>query len=186
MDREINVVANPRIGQFLFNVPNNHSIVKSWPTKSVSFFLTGGASLLGNPDPMRRVKFYPLELEKYIDDTDGDKIARVRLDGFLSQPILLINGFWISRKAIIKYVSYIASGIHPLPASYVPSDEERAIAQIRRSVYFIGGVLNFDFEKFLPPRIDDAPHSNTCRNELMLFCSRFFPLSILLFHQTTQ
>jgi hypothetical protein len=36
----------------------------------------------------------------------------LRLDGFLSQKILCLNGEWVSRAATVKYIANVAHGVH--------------------------------------------------------------------------
>jgi hypothetical protein len=38
--------------------------------------------------------------------------ALVRIDGFLSQRVLCLEGNWCSREDVIKYLAHVASGVH--------------------------------------------------------------------------
>ena len=60
------------------------------------------------------------------------------------------------RKAVIEYVSYVASGIH---SGIAETDEEKTIDLIRRSAYFSNNTLNFDARGVFafPSPSDDPP-----------------------------
>jgi hypothetical protein len=36
----------------------------------------------------------------------------LRMDNFLSQPVLYFEGKWVSRREVIKYVAHIVRGVH--------------------------------------------------------------------------
>lgn len=129
VDRDITIVANPRIKRFLFDIPDTKEIVKALSGQQYGFFGTGGATVFGRD--MRKLLICPVEVEARIKDYNNERMVAVRLDGFCSQPVLFFGGHWISRQTVIKYVAYKASGIH---SQEPESEEDKILSHIRRAV----------------------------------------------------
>jgi hypothetical protein len=64
----------------------------------------------------------------------------VRVDNFLSQRVLYLHGDWVSRRAVLKYVANIASGVHSGNATEA---DDLLIESIRRNVTFVLANKNF-------------------------------------------
>jgi len=60
-------------------------------------------------------------------------VVKMRLDGFLAQPVLCFEGKWLSRGAVIKYVANIASGVHSGTAE---TEEEKSLSRVRRAMTY--------------------------------------------------
>jgi hypothetical protein len=127
VERDLTIVAAPRIGRFFFDAPDIKRIIKGEGKIPFAFFASGGAELFGIS-----VKCMILEegnFQRDFADFDPDKSIKLQLDGFLSQPVLCLDGQWIRRGSIIKYVANVASGVH----SGLPREPEDAIINnIRR------------------------------------------------------
>lgn len=117
IDRTLTTVAAPRIGKFHFNAPdlrrsNEPNLVAVVP--AVAPFERNMRSM----PPSSRLP------------------ARQKLDGFLSQRVLMYQGTWATRKNIIDYVAYVASGIHPSrpagQAGKMQTDVERMLDFVHR------------------------------------------------------
>lgn len=155
LDRELTIVASPRMGEFYLRAPNTLRLVSSWPMRAPGFFVTGGAPIFTMT--MHNIIMCPVEIEKFIDNSLKDSFVVLKLDGFLAQKVLYLNGHWINRKQVIKYVAYVAHGLHPKKATYEPTIEDAVIGQIRRSAYFIDKALSLQEGLFHPPDIDADP-----------------------------
>lgn len=156
LDRGLTIVAAPRMGGFFFRAPDTLKLINSWPKGAPGFFITGGATVYGMD--FHNIVMCPVEIEKYIDNSVKDSFVQLKLDGFLSQRVLYLNGGWVCRKDVIKYVAYVASGIHEKTSMYVADEVDRTISQIRRSAYFVNKVLSLQEGLFRHPPFDaDRP-----------------------------
>jgi hypothetical protein len=78
---------------------------------------------------------------KELFSVDVDTSVKLKLDGFLSQRVLMFQGEWASRRDVIKYMANIASGVHSStpsePAEVLLHKIQRGITYSQRTgVYF--------------------------------------------------
>jgi hypothetical protein len=111
IDRDITEVAAPRLGRFTFCAPNNNPFYASACKIPFSFFGSGGMEVFG-------VKFRSAILDlksptpRPPDYVDAMRTVELRLDGFLKQRVLCLEGQWVGRRDVIKYIANVASGVH--------------------------------------------------------------------------
>lgn len=134
VENDLQLVAAPRLGKFLVQEPDNHDVYKQL-TKGPRGFLSsagfdlGGGVIIGSvglfvdqvPPAPARSPTHPF----WVD---------VRVDNFLAQKVLYLDGEWVSRRAVLKYVANIASGVHSGTAK---EPDEITIENIRRKVAFV-------------------------------------------------
>jgi hypothetical protein len=133
VERDIASVAAPRIGRFMFSMPDNRIFYKAANEVSFTFFASGDTEVFG-------VKFrhaivdlnYPQAGRRHLGMVIPQRM-RTRLDGFMSQRVLCLNGQWVTRADVIKHVANVASGVHSGIATTL-ADE--TISRIRRSVWY--------------------------------------------------
>jgi hypothetical protein len=142
VERDLSLVAAPRIGKILLSAPDNKPYYKA--DAGYMFFTSGGADAFG-------AQFRSLRIRKGAHDPADreptpDKMIELSLDGFLSQRVLCLNGQWASRNSVIKYVANVTSGVH----SKTPTkDDEKLLSRLRCVVSYEPTVpptisLNFD------------------------------------------
>jgi hypothetical protein len=131
VERDLSDVAAPRIGRVFLPVPDNKPVLKAERDRPYAFFASGGVAVFGMY--LRAAIGEQAARPRELEDFDPDRTALVKLDGFLSQPVLCNQGTWFNRREVIKYVANIASGVHSDRAS---EPQEVALASIRRSVTY--------------------------------------------------
>jgi hypothetical protein len=127
IERALTIVAAPRIGRFQFDVPDNRQTNE----KGLVFYFMGGYQPQNIPHSAG-----PSSNQK------GSKMIKVRLDGFLSQRVLRFAGCWITRKQVLEFVAYSASGIHN-PASEPPSEVNQALGFLYKNSRLADQALEF-------------------------------------------
>ncbi|MER9032422.1 hypothetical protein [Mesorhizobium sp. M0674] len=133
VDRELAEIAAPRMGRILLSVPDNkpfYAIEKDAPFR---FFASGGAPLFGaRMRPLMARETSPAMREREMMLLNlTDATTQVRLDGFLAQKVICLNGAWASRQEVIKFVANLSSGAHTgLPKQPV----EVVLAKTRNAV----------------------------------------------------
>jgi len=101
IERSISMVAGPRIGRFLFTTLDN----KGEHLTKIVWYVAGGAPFGTKPGEPA----IPLDLvqrKKSLELTS----AKVRLDGFLNQPLFGLHGKLATRKDVIEYAAYSLHG----------------------------------------------------------------------------
>lgn len=137
VDRDLAIVASPRIGKITLLAPDNKPIYSHEKNNPPRLFVSGRAPVLGwhrmllvrsfrgaghiDNIPKERISPPNLDIERRI---------QLSLDGFLAQHVICFFGEWISRRAVIKYVANFASGAH---SSSAREREETILAHLRRS-----------------------------------------------------
>jgi hypothetical protein len=127
VERDITIVAAPRLGRFMFFAPDNKPFYSAGRKIPFTFFASGGMEVFG-------VKFRSTIVDLQISRPslgliDPERTIELRLDGFMSQHVLSLSGRWISRADVIKYVANVGHGVH----SGVPqTPTETIISRIRR------------------------------------------------------
>lgn len=106
---ELREVAAPRIGRI-------HILVKQlkpfWTDGDYTFFASLGANVFGIEfDCMRLGASKPAHVDP-LSSYNPDERIEVNVDGFCSQKVLCLQGDWITRGQVIKYVANVASGVH--------------------------------------------------------------------------
>jgi hypothetical protein len=131
---DISSLAPARIGCLNLHCPDNNQIYAVDRKTPFQFFGSGSAKdfevfgsyirALGVRDGMHPINY---------GDFEPHKLVLLSHEGFLSNKVLCLNGRWISRRSVIKYVANIASGVH----SGAPKDEtDTIISTIRNCVMY--------------------------------------------------
>jgi len=147
IDGDLRKIAVPRIGKIALLAPDNNPIYKSAESKKMMFFMSGRAPIFGAGCGaifawIQSAK-QPIQVPPDFDDL---KTVELRIENFLTQPVLYYRGAWVKRESVIKYVANFASGIH----SKTPiSEEEKLIARIRHanSLHMKDGGIQIDLAK---------------------------------------
>ena len=126
MEDDLLSIAAPRIGKILLISQDNTPIYRAESTEPFPFGCTLGATLFG-------AYFSAMIIEKNrfgrsIPNFNPDAKVLLRLESFLTQKVLCVWGQWISRRAVLKYMANIASGVH---SGSPQTGEELAIARAR-------------------------------------------------------
>ena len=165
VDDDLAKVAAPRIGKLLLDGPDNKPFYRVSEKKPYLLFVSGGnvalygliirASAIESGNDMTAVP-----------DFDPERRVAMRVDAFMAQPVLCMNGQWLTRRDAIKYVANVAGGVHSGAAI---SDEEVILSHIRRCGRYevVDGNfrLNFDAARLTsspvgpPPTFNYAPTS---------------------------
>lgn len=126
IDSDIAAIAPPRIGRFVFLAPDNRMDVRESKTKPYRFCATASVPV-GNISVANIGLLRGPATESH--SNASPKKIRLRIDEFLSQFVLCLEGTWINRKDTIKYAANISSGVH----SGAPKKEsEKLLRQLRR------------------------------------------------------
>lgn len=130
VDRDLSIIAAPRIGRIKLKAPNNKPIVKSNSKRPISFFGSGGVTVFGveiaccildrGAEPRPLPDFHPANT------------INLRLDGFLSQPVLCFRGEMVSRARTIEYVANIGSGAHSGSPETATTNKQNAYRTLSR------------------------------------------------------
>jgi hypothetical protein len=137
-------VAAPRMGRVKLLAPDNKPFYDAQTRLWYPFFASRGAKIFGirfeaialanaGKADRSRLDAQVAEATAFAKDYDPDRRIELRIDNFLAQPVLCYFRNWVSRKAAIKYIAHIASGVHSgAPAT----DEERLIERIRKACLY--------------------------------------------------
>jgi hypothetical protein len=112
----------------MFCAPDNSVFYAAAQKIPYSFFGSGGMEVFGV-----KLRSVILDLNSPTarppDYKDTLRTAEVKLDGFLKQRVLCLEGQWVGRGDVIKYIANVASGVHSgaRPATNV----DETIRQIR-------------------------------------------------------
>lgn len=84
-------------------------------------------------------------MSRNIPNFQPDAKVELSHDGFLRQNVLCLNGLWINRSEVIKYIANSVSGVH----SGMPSNQkEKNMALIRNAMRF--GLVDGDRKGTIP------------------------------------
>jgi hypothetical protein len=126
IDPTITAVAAPRMGRLNFRAPDNDAVYRAEAQNPYLFCLSGGgAETFGI---IFRAAMLPARL---VPDFDPQRSIDLRLDRFLSQNVLCLEGNWISRQSTIRYAANIAGGVH---SDSPKTQDDATLERIRRSV----------------------------------------------------
>jgi hypothetical protein len=123
VDRDIQLVASPRVGKIKIGTPDNSAYYKAAKKREIRFFGSGGTKIFGRG--LEAIFVWNMDYLGSFDvaarhsaQSAGLLEAALRkkidlpLDSFSKQNVLYLNGRWISRAKAIKYVANIGSGVH--------------------------------------------------------------------------
>ncbi|MBN8913746.1 MAG: hypothetical protein J0H65_17155 [Rhizobiales bacterium] len=142
VEGDIGTIAAPRIGRIKLRAPDNKEIYKLPAQLKVLFFYGGGASVFGfslssqlmlnagqatNPEAQGAV------VRDALSDYDPAGSIELRLDNFLSQRVLCWRGMWATRRAIIKHIANVASGVH---SGALATEDDAIIDKMRASAHY--------------------------------------------------
>jgi hypothetical protein len=109
---DLSSIAPPRTGRVKILGPDNNPIYRTASKHPFDFFgsgYSGGPPHLG---PSIRACSLRKGTHPPFPDYDAMRFVELGHDGFLSQNVLCLQGEWVSRRAVIKYVANIACGVH--------------------------------------------------------------------------
>lgn len=107
-------IAKPRLGELKVHGPDNLKYYRRNRSHPFGFFASGGQkvfagySLRGviiDRNPSRQGNGQP-------DKPELNDVAEMTLETFLAQKVLCLDGVWVTRREVIKYVANVASGVH--------------------------------------------------------------------------
>lgn len=138
-DRDLSKVAAPRIGRIKLLEPDNKPVYKASRKGALKFFASARVSAFGieHAAAMMNQGNRPLPLK----DFDPDRTIEVRIDNFLSQWVLFLDGKWVSRGDAIEFMANVASGVHsgsPESATRRKQETYTLLDRIRYCVTFTG------------------------------------------------
>lgn len=107
---DLSGVAAPRLGRYELSSFDNAIFFRAERKAPFIFFQSGGASVYGVF--MRAAMVDQGNKSRSISVFNPEQTIPLRLDNFLSQNVLCLNGIWASRRGVIKYIANIASGVH--------------------------------------------------------------------------
>jgi len=153
---DLTKVANPRIGEIRLLAPDLRDVYRSERTRPFVFLASGGAKLFGRMSAMvhlydiqrpQSLRHIPIVLPVF----DGKKTVELSLGSFLSQRVLCYRYKWVSREAVIKYVSNVASGVH---SDSPKNDDQKLLSNIRGACFFSVNEKGGVHTNFFPNGID--------------------------------
>jgi hypothetical protein len=141
VDGDLLAVAGPRVGKLIVQARDCKHFYEVADQAHMMFFAAGGAPVFG-------LELYAMAFlnagsagtpPRGLTDSlsQESKLITMRLDNFLAQRVLCMNGDWISRRAAIKHIANYGSGVHSKePDSY----GEKVIALMREcATYTVEG-----------------------------------------------
>jgi hypothetical protein len=132
VERDIANVAAPRIGRILFSAPDNNPFYEAAENAPFTFFASGGMEVLGVRFRTAIVDFNSSPRPQ-LARVNPDATVQLRLDGFLSQRVLCLNGQWVGRGDVIKHIANVAHGVHSGTAT---TAVDETISRIRKTVWY--------------------------------------------------
>jgi hypothetical protein len=158
---DIRKISPPRLGRRLhLTAPDVHPFLKDHEREPCDFASLETRGIFGlNAESLTiGTKTKPAPPETWtLEGLRGDQpetLISLRLDGFLSQPVLYYDRQWISRAEVIKFVANVAGGVH----SGDPKEPDHIVLQKIRQ---IGGFWLKDGQPALRvhrrPFVPDAP-----------------------------
>jgi hypothetical protein len=123
-------IAAPRIGRIRISAPDNNPVYKLIDGSApVELFISGGTQIFGLllRAYMANTEHSALALPEF----DPDRTVLLRIDSFLTQPVLFWKGKWGRRLDVIKYIANVASGVH---ATTPKDDVEKYLHDLRSEV----------------------------------------------------
>ena len=123
---DLRLIAPQRIGALKLSAPDNTWFYQTSKNYFIVWFISGGIKVHENP--FRGVLVTQPELRKP-SDFDEDKTVELNLDGFLRQKVLALQGSWIHRADVIKFMANVGSGVH---SGKIKEETEKLIARMRR------------------------------------------------------
>ncbi len=121
VERDLAIIASPRMGRILLLAPDNKPFYAHEKTNPPRLFVSGRVRVLGWSGIIV-VRMYrgaghidniPPE-RIYAPNFDITRTVALKLEGFLNQRVVCFHGEWIGRRAVIKYVANVASGVHSI------------------------------------------------------------------------
>ena len=107
---DLRKIAPPRIGRLHLLVPDILPLIRSGEKQPYAFLSAGIADVFGLSIDAWMAEAPPRA--RQVDGYQPGRNTEVRMDGFLSQKIICVNGQWATRGDAIKYIANIAHGVH--------------------------------------------------------------------------
>lgn len=126
VEDDLRAVAAPRVGRVNILAQDNNPIYRSCRSAPYALHATAGASIFG-----LYLLHISIDRGNPVRDLSGfsEEPTRLSLDTFLTQKVICLDGAWASRRAAIKFVANVASGVH---SNTPETDEERLLARVRQ------------------------------------------------------
>lgn len=134
IDRDLQRVANPRIGRIELKSHSEKRYVSDNIGKRIGLLLLGQADIYG-------LSFGPLlgDPPRRPTGDAGPEIISLPVDKFLNQPVICHEGRWIRRKQVIEFIANTQGGVHTKQRAGLPdaiADDYRALQRLKRGVRF--------------------------------------------------
>lgn len=131
IEQDIIKIANPRLGhRFMLTVNDTIPMFRSLSGQPHTYYFNGGATIFGMT--ARKISMVPAATE--VKEQNPDDVIDLNVDSFLSQNILCLNGEWVNRRSVIKYIAYVAGGeIHAgVAKTQTDKKAEPILTELRR------------------------------------------------------
>jgi hypothetical protein len=137
-DRDLQIVATPRLDRIKLKQFDNQAALQRAVRFNAAFFAAVGVDLGGTEFRCISLLPHAIDMHEHRHELENiknsmDRTIEVRIDNFLSEKVLCFFEHWTSRRAVIKYVANVGSGVHSGAAS---DPDEIALTRIRQSVYY--------------------------------------------------
>jgi hypothetical protein len=140
VDRDLPRIAAPRIGKIRLKAPDNSTAYRADRVSPLAFFASGGATTAGIWMRAAYLLNAPNDVMSK-GQASFDNLVALPPDNFLDQRVVALNGEWVNRRDIIKFVANTASGVH---SGAPETNEEKLIARMRHILKYDNGGLRFD------------------------------------------
>ena len=126
VDGDLVEVAGPRLGRLMISSPDLGPLHRANDSEAIPFVAAAGASLVGIE--MQALIVNAGTKPRNLPEYKPDARVQLALENFLKQRVICLNGEWVTRHQIIKFVANVGSGVH----SGAPEEaEDRLIHRMR-------------------------------------------------------
>jgi len=147
VDDDLGKIVAPRLGKFELIAPDNNPVYRADSKNPLAYFESGGAVVFGVY--LRAAMINAGSAPRALAQFDPEATVGLKLDSFLAQRVLCLNGRWASRRAVVKFAANVASGVHSGSAE---TEDEKLIQRLRHSVAYrlAGGACSITFNPSPP------------------------------------
>lgn len=150
-------IAAPRVGQLSIIAPDLAPIYRSDRNKPLPFFVSGNAKIFGLYVGVQMID--RADRPRPLADYSPDATISLKLDNYLNQRVICMEGQWINRRELVKYIANVAHGVH---SGRTKNEIERLIRRIRHAAWMkidqdmptLSANLDVFSQVSLPPLVD--------------------------------
>lgn len=133
LERDLSNVAAPRTARVHIRCPDNKEFYRHTRKRNLPLFCSGGATAFGVFQRALIVNEGSKPLS--IPGLDMEATVDLRVDNFVQQDVLCLNGQWANRQDVILYIRHVGFGVH----SGKPTERQAAkfsiVQKIRHCVH---------------------------------------------------